>query len=194
MWESVRTLKDRHSKLSVPQRRCPKHLLSGLLRCGRCSGPYIEVDKDRFGCSTNKESQTCNNGRRANAVQLEEVILGGLRNQLLAPDAVAQFIKTYRGLWLQKMKRLQENGRANAKRQRDIKSKIDRIVRAITDRMASKALHANLIDLEKQQEELERAASLLVDPTKIELHPNLAETYRNQVANLVASLNAPDHR
>jgi len=33
-------------------------------------------------------------------------------------------------------------------------------------------LHANLMDSERQQEELERAASLLVDPTKVELNLN----------------------
>ena len=168
-------------------------MLSGLLRCGHCSESYTKIDKERFGYSTNKESQTRSNGHRVNAAKLEEVVLAGLRNQLLAPQVVAQFIETYGDLWLQKRNKLQEDSKINAKCQRDIKSKIDRIVRAIADETASKTLHATLMDLEIQQGELERAASLLVDPTKVDLHPNLAETYRKQVDDLAASLMRQTH-
>ena len=35
------------------------HLLSGLLRCPECAGPFVIVDAYRYGCATAKERGTC---------------------------------------------------------------------------------------------------------------------------------------
>jgi hypothetical protein len=51
-------------------------------------------------------------------------------------------------------KRLREDSKANAGRQRDIKSKFDRIVRTIADGTASKALYVNLMDLAEHKKTL----------------------------------------
>jgi DNA invertase Pin-like site-specific DNA recombinase len=45
-------------------RRRPKHLFSGLIRCGCCGGGYAMISRDLVGCSTARNKGTCAN--RAN--------------------------------------------------------------------------------------------------------------------------------
>ncbi len=40
----------------------PRHLLSGLLECGVCGGPYSMRGQDRYGCSNHIMTGTCSNG------------------------------------------------------------------------------------------------------------------------------------
>ena len=41
----------------------PRHLLSGLLECGICGGPYAMRGQDRYGCSNHVMTGSCANGR-----------------------------------------------------------------------------------------------------------------------------------
>ena len=53
-----------------PTRTClngthrPRHLLSGLMECGVCGGPYAMRGQDRYGCSNHvMNGACCANGR-----------------------------------------------------------------------------------------------------------------------------------
>lgn len=69
--------------------RGPKYLLSGLLRCAECGAYYIGVNGREYGCSSHRDGGNCSNAVRVRRKQLEDLLLGGLRRDMLAPDVVA---------------------------------------------------------------------------------------------------------
>ncbi len=87
-----------------------------------------------------------------------------------------------------------ENSRENtscdlAKVERDIA----RIIQAIKDGIPALSLKDELCALESRKDDLERALQSAPSPV-VRLHPNLAEFYREKVANLADALNAEELR
>ncbi len=39
----------------------PKHLLTGLMRCGACGGGYVKISANLFGCAAARNKGTCDN-------------------------------------------------------------------------------------------------------------------------------------
>src|SRR5262249_6681759 len=60
-------MKERSHLKTPAARRKPRHLLSGLLRCGCCGGTLVTKDRDAKGrrvyCSRMREGGACSNGR-----------------------------------------------------------------------------------------------------------------------------------
>ena len=69
-----------------------RFLLSGLMTCGCCGGGYTIIGKDRYGCATRRQKGTCDNARTITRQEIEARVLVGLKERLLAPDLVAEFI------------------------------------------------------------------------------------------------------
>ncbi|MBV8574248.1 MAG: zinc ribbon domain-containing protein [Acetobacteraceae bacterium] len=88
------TMRDQNgNRLNQAHRR--EFLLSGLLACGCCGGGYTIMGKDRYGCATRRSKGTCDNPITVTRQQIEARVLGGLKNRLLAPERVAEFVKTF---------------------------------------------------------------------------------------------------
>lgn len=70
--------------------RRPSYLLSGLLRCPECGGGYTIVARGLYGCSkhVNAGPAVCGNTARFRRTDAERELLAGLRERLLAPDAI----------------------------------------------------------------------------------------------------------
>jgi site-specific DNA recombinase len=68
--------------------------------------------------------------------------------------------------------------------------RIRRIVEAIAEGVPAKSLKEELLALEQRQEELEREIARAPEPQPL-LHPNLAELYRQKVAELHTALEHP---
>lgn len=94
-FDAVQARLERNARDPVTQRRRPRRLFSGLLRCGGCGGPMTVVSADRWGCATRKEKGGCANGRTIVNAQLEKRLLGALRDQMLAPDVLTAFVTEY---------------------------------------------------------------------------------------------------
>ena len=73
----------------------PRHLLSGLLECGVCGGPYSMRGQDRYGCSNHVMTGACSNGRGIRRSVIEERVLSGLKHRLMAPEAAAEAMRAY---------------------------------------------------------------------------------------------------
>ena len=66
LWDKVKdrqvTLKrSRHDKADLPfwNRKRPRYLFSGLMKCGCCGGGYSKISQSLFGCSTARNKGTC---------------------------------------------------------------------------------------------------------------------------------------
>jgi hypothetical protein len=73
-----------------------------------------------------------------------------------------------------------------------IKRQLDGLVDAIADGLRAPGLQQRLDELEARRIEIEQ--SLAAPPSPVRLHPNLAELYRRQVAQLQRSLSHPEIR
>ena len=76
----------------APKGRRPKHLLSGLLRCGECGGPMVVIDLYRYGCSVHKDrgDAACSNRMRVRRKEAERNLLAGIRAELLSEASFRQ--------------------------------------------------------------------------------------------------------
>ena len=88
--------------------RRPRHLLSGLLECGVCGGPCAMRGQDRYGCSNHVMNGSCANSRGIPRTVLEERVLAGLKEKLMAPEAAAEAIRA----WAEETNRLNRERRA----------------------------------------------------------------------------------
>jgi site-specific DNA recombinase len=68
-----------------------RFLLSGLLVCGCCGGGYTIIGPDRYGCATRRSKGTCSNALVIGRNELEERVLDGLRERMMAPELIAAF-------------------------------------------------------------------------------------------------------
>jgi site-specific DNA recombinase len=163
----------------------PTHILSGLLRCGVCGASYTVMGTDRLGCAGHRERGDCSNTRTVSRKHIEERVLVALQTRLAEPEAVAEYVRTYRA----ELARLRAEGRRDRhksqRRLAELTTTIERIVDRVCDGTASDALVARLEGLEAEQKTL-RAAIAAQDAADepIELHPGAAQAYAQMVGEL----------
>ncbi len=171
----------------------PRHLLSGLLECGVCGGPCAMRGQDRYGCSSHIMTGACSNGRGIRRTVLEERVLAGLKDRLMAPEAAAEAMKAY----AEETNRLNRERRAAGANDRkelaDIRKKTASIIAVIEDGGYVRGMVDRLRELEARQDELTERLSTV--PVEIpDIHPNVADIYRRKVARLAEALNHPEDR
>ena len=172
-----------------------RFLLSGLLRCGCCSGAYTIVGKDRYGCATRRIKGTCDNSRTITRQEIEARVLVGLKQRLLAPELVAEFVNG-----VQEELAAQRNARkateiGRAKRIADVERRIAGIIQAIEDGLYDSSMKARLKDLqaERQTLEAERADEAgSSDDLAVLSHPSLPQIYRRKIEHLETVLDGPE--
>ena len=77
------------------EKRRPKHLLSGLVRCGCCGGNFAGIGRDYLACSASRRFGSYENRNSVRRKDLETAVLGTLKNSVLRPELVAEFIRAY---------------------------------------------------------------------------------------------------
>lgn len=80
-------------EIRAERARRPRHLLSGLLRCGTCGGGFSKISQAHYGCSTARNKGICDNLRTIRRDDLEARVLEGLARHLMRPDLVKAFIE-----------------------------------------------------------------------------------------------------
>ena len=64
-------------------RRRPRYLFSGLMRCGLCGGGFAKISLRHFGCSTARNKGTCADLLTIRRDVLEATVLDALRHRLM---------------------------------------------------------------------------------------------------------------
>lgn len=100
LWEAVQNRKDARAKVHPSERRRPKHILSGLLKCAACGSgwsihDYDKTGKARIRCSAVRESGSCRNRRIIYLPDVEEAVLSGMQEQLSKPALIQTYIDHY---------------------------------------------------------------------------------------------------
>ena len=135
--------------------------------------------------------RTCANAVTITRQEIEDRVLSGLKDKLLAPDLVRAFVEEFQA----EVNRLQgERQQAiTAKRARlaSVGRKIAGILAAIEDGAYNRSLTERLGALEDEQEALTRELAQSPGEQTLRLHPRLAEVYADKVARLEEALNNP---
>jgi site-specific DNA recombinase len=173
--------------------RRPKHLLTGIAVCGECGGPLTVVGKDYLACSSARRTGKCHNKRSIRRSQLEDAVLGVLRDNLLQPHLVEEFIAAYHAEINRKASEASAVIGQAQKRALRLTKEIDALVDILADGRASDAVLNRLTDLEAEKAEIQQQIAAPA-PTPIRLHPRLPAIYRAKVEKLSASLANPTIR
>jgi site-specific DNA recombinase len=163
----------------------PRFLLSGLLRCGCCHGPYAITGRDRYACSTRKHKGTCDNTLTITRQEIEARVLKGLKERLLAPDLVAVFVGACRDESKRQRDAIRAEWSGRERREAELDRKIASIFRAIEDGLYEPAMKARLVELKEERDKI-KTESRVFDPAALDvlLHPQLAEGYRRRIERL----------
>ena len=145
------------------ERRRSRHLLSGLVRCQECGSRYAAVGRDYLACSAARGSGTCSNRQSIRRAALEALILDGLRQRLMAPELVEEFIRAF-----QKeinLQRREDDALRDANRRElaDVKRKLDGLIEAIADGLRAPGLQQRLDELEARRTEIEAKPSSIAN-------------------------------
>ncbi len=175
-------------------RRRPRYLLSGLIKCGACGGGYAKISANLFGCSTHRNKGTCDNALNIRRDVLEATILEGLKSRLMAPDLVKEFAEAF----ISEVNALRKaasghRDRLEAELAR-VTKRIRTLVTAIGDGAPPKTLVAELRRLEARQEEIECEIKAAPSEPVPLIHPNVSEIYARKVAELHRLLEDPATR
>ena len=179
------------AKAAFWDRRRPRYLFSGLMRCGVCGGGFAKISLHHFGCSTARNKGTCANLLTIRRDVLEATVLDALRHRLMDPELFKLFVAEFTAEW----NRLQASAGAGlaAKRSElaEVRRRIDGLIRAIEEGLYEPSMKARMQGLERRREALEAELATATEP-KPRLHPGLAEVYRQKVAALHEASAAED--
>ncbi|WEK43299.1 MAG: recombinase family protein [Candidatus Sphingomonas colombiensis] len=164
-------------------RRRPKHLLSGLVRCGSCGGGVSMISKDLLGCSSARNKGTCDNRMNIRRDALETSVLVGLRTHLMEPELFKAFCDEF----TREVNRLRIERDATAASWRDelerVKRNLDKAIQAILDGVPGAVLKDKIGNLEDRKAVLVELVANSTEPAPL-LHPNMAEIYRRRISEL----------
>lgn len=167
----------------------PKHLFSGMLKCGCCGSGYTIVVKAHYGCTRIKG--TCDNRITIPRDELEQRVLSGLKDQLLHPDLIADFVTAYhRESYRLSAEVTKDRTKAEQELAKVIRQ-IDKIIDAITEGMFHPSMKGKMDELEAQKSGLEEALAATEPEQPFQLHPGPSDVYQAKIANLPAALNDP---
>ena len=172
---------------TLNERRRPKHLFTGLVKCGSCGGGFSMISKDLLGCSTARNKGTCDNRLNIRREALEASVLDGLRTHLMEPELFEAFCDEF----TREVTRLRIERDAdiiNRHKEVDrIERELDKAVQAILDGVPGAKLKDKIGALESRKAELLERISETREPVPL-LHPNMAALYRQRIAALCESL------
>jgi DNA invertase Pin-like site-specific DNA recombinase len=193
LWQKVQDARSSRSAQPLVQRKRPRHLFSGLVKCGECGGGVAIFANDRLCCSRSREAGTCSHRREIRLGELQRRVLRGLESQLLSPEAVSLLVREYH---LERERRSREDAKARGsseRRLRQAQAAVDRLVAAIADGGADFAELRGALTAKTQERDQARAELAEVEaPSTIALHPHIATAYRKRVQELTTGLAADE--
>lgn len=196
LWERVKqrqasTALGKHSKDSAKgfwDRRRPRFLLSGLIKCGECGSGFVKISQQHFGCASARNKGTCSNVKTIRKDLLEATILNGLQEHLMDEELLEVFCHEYT-THLNTLRMAETGNRARDEaRLSKITRDLDLLVDAIIDGVPADRVKDRMITLEAEKAEIETRLPKQPKKEKPLLHPSMSVRYRTAVAGLRESL------
>ncbi|GAB1714972.1 MAG: Recombinase [Nitrobacter sp.] len=168
---------------TLNERRRPKHLFTGLVKCGCCGNGYTMISKDLLGCFGARNKGICENRLNIRRDALEKSILTGLNTHLMEPGLFKEFCQEF----------TREVNRRRIERSTDFEAwrreserterELDKAIQAILDGVPGARLKDKIGTLEARKAKLTELLASAQEPPPL-LHPNMAEIYHQKIAAL----------
>ncbi len=172
---------------SFRDRRRPRYIFSGLIKCACCGGGYAMISADLIGCSTARNKGTCENRKSIQRKRLEERVFNALRYHLMDPTLFKEFCDEF----TREMNRLRMEGSATIEAARSevrrIERELDKLLDLILKGGAADTINTKMVQLEHRKAAVERQLADAETPPPL-LHPEMATFYREQVSTLHTAL------
>ena len=165
-----------------------KYLFSGLLKCGVCGAGYTITGKDRYGCASHRSKGICPNTRSIKRQDIEDRILSGLKDRLMAPELVAAFTKEFTAEITRHAPEAEIDRRNQELELTAVTRKIDAILKAIEDGMYTPSMKERMLTLEDNKAKLLTVLDT-PPPSPLRIHPNIHKIYAQKVGDLAEVLN-----
>lgn len=159
--------------------RKPKHLFSGLVKCGCCSGGFAVQERGRMGCNSARERGTCDNRVRVGRDELETRVLTAVGKRLLDPALVETYVREYHAS--RKALAAANRSASGGKRKRlaELLRTIDRMTDMLISGEMPAAISPKIIEMEREAAGLKLdLASLDAEESVVVVHPRAATKYR----------------
>jgi hypothetical protein len=200
LWDQVKArqgaLQGNRSRGSGPgywDRRRPRYLFTGLMRCGVCGGGVVTWNRVRIGCANARNKGTCSNRRTMRRDELEAAVLEGLQHRLMDPALMEVFCEEY----TRHMNRLsveRSAGRAAAEAELEkLARQRERLIQAIKEGVPASEIKDDLEMIARRRAVLEQELEGAREEPAL-LHPSMARVYREQVAGLRTALVSEDSK
>jgi site-specific DNA recombinase len=173
----------------------PKHLFSGLLRCGCCGAGMSKKDskaaRPRVECSRRHEAGNCENRHSYYLDNVERIVVGGLREQLGSEEAIRYFIKCYNDERQRKAAGGSDKRRTIAAKLAEVERQLERAVGAIiAGRITEEEAAAHMPALRRRRAELSEDLAAIDGGAKlVSLRPAAVELYRQRLIRLEEAVN-----
>jgi site-specific DNA recombinase len=164
----------------------PKHLLSGLLRCGSCESNFVSTGRDAYACSSFVHGRACDNTVRVKRSVIEPLLLDGLKSMLMSPGVIEEARR-------RAVTAVQRAGRPDATAARRVAALRGEVAN-LTDAIASGALKASraigerLAAAEAELARLEAQQTDTSAETVAKLTPRLVDQLRRAAEDMPALL------
>lgn len=191
LWQKVQEIRNRGEGKRPHMLRRPKHMLSGLVRCGVCDGSWTIRGPERWACATHREGgpNACTNNRIIKTEIMEARVIEGLQNHMLDPVYVEAYLREYH---LQHERRSREIARESdrlRRRHREATAKFDRLVDAVANGANEFAeIREVLARAREERDALAEEIAGIEQLPVIALHPTILANYRAEVGDLLAAL------
>lgn len=202
LWQDVQSRRRAIARQGFAQGPRPKHLLTGLVKCGICGGSYTVTSGakaaggKRLGCATRKEKGTCGNAGTIVMAQLEDRVFTGLRRYLKQPEGLRFFVEEFHR-HLRELRAESVRDRARLEKQlAQAQRKIDAIIKAVEEGLYSPDMKQRLADLNAEKERLAAAIAAGDDDggRVVDFVPSLGGAYEKYVDRLRETLAADETR
>ena len=186
LWQKAQARISRR-KDNNPKLRCggkPRYLLSGILKCGVCGSNYVLDNNTHYSC-TGSHTAICDNKMRLARDLAEELILGPIHRDLLAPEVVDLMVKEMRRYYTQQMEALKEKATARPAELTALDERLGRLrarLKAGDPDMATDELQLAIDRAEgKRQELLSAQPAGRASAKVLAMLPKAADAYRTQI-------------
>ena len=195
LFEAARARKMARSRTHPSQQCRPRHMLSGLLRCGACGAGMSTNGKDRSGririrCSAATESGSCSDAKTFYLDTVESAVLSGLKAELRQPRVIAEYVRTYHEERMKLAAQSKAKSRRLERRLGEINRELERVIDGIAKGTGDPVLLGRrTFELGGESRKIE--AELKAQPPSAELvalHPSVLARYEQQLVDLQNAL------
>jgi site-specific DNA recombinase len=169
----------------------PRHLLSGLLRCGSCGANFVVSGRDTYACSAHVHGRDCDNTVRLKRAVVEPLLITGVRETLTQPEVLAQARRAVDAA----LKRIKNDQRSSSGQIDKLRAEIANLTDAIAAGAlrGSRAIAERLAAAEAELDRIETEASEPIATAAVLTHTHQTEAKLKSAANdLLATVKKKD--